>query len=199
MAAHKGSKVYTLCPHLRGRCPQRLPSIAFLIDFLQSYNLSVLQSYHLAVMQSYNLAVIQSYNTTSSRSLVSLTHVIEKLVFIEALDVQWLCSFFTSELMIISLSVNDTLLTPLLFLLFIFYIYVCCCCLQFGQQIILQNCKIARLNVTWFLWGIQASDREGGRTSYAMTATISPSPQAKMRTLRKMELSRNMLGPSRHP
>ena len=149
MAAHKGSKVYSLCPNLRGRCPQRLPSIAFLIDFLQSYNLSVLQSYHLAVMQSYNLAVIQSYNTTSSRSLVSLTHVIEKLVFIEALDVQWLCSFFTSELMIISLSVlNDTLLTPLLFLLFIFYIYVCCCCLQFGQQIILQNYKIARLNVT---------------------------------------------------
>ena len=156
MAAHKGSKVYSLCPNLRGRCPQRLPSIAFLIDFLQSYNLSALQSnnlsalqsYHLAVMQSYNLAVIQSYNTTSSRSLVSLTHVIEKLVFIEALDVQWLCPFFTSELMIISLSVNDTLLTPLLFLLFIFYIYVCCCCLQFGQQIILQNCKIARLNVT---------------------------------------------------
>ena len=164
MAAHKGSKVYSLCPNLRGRCPQRLPSIAFLIDFLQSYNLSalqsnnlsalqsyhlaIMQSYNLAVMQSYNLAVIQSYNTTSTRSLVSLTHVIEKLVFIEALDVQWLCSFFTSELMIISLSVNDTLLTPLLFLLFIFYIYVCCCCLQFGQQIILQNCKIARLNVT---------------------------------------------------
>ena len=172
MAAHKGSKVYSLCPNLRGRCPQRLPSIAFLIDFLQSYNLSalqsnnlsalqsyhlavmqsynlaVMQSYNLAVMQSYNLAVIQSYNTTSTRSLVSLTHVIEKLVFIEALDVQWLCPFFTSELMIISLSVNDTLLTPLLFLLFIFYIYVCCCCLQFGQQIILQNCKIARLNVT---------------------------------------------------
>ena len=43
---------------------------------------------------------------------------------------------------------------------------VCCCCcvgikmctvldsgLQFGPQIILQNCKIARLNVTGFLWG----------------------------------------------
>ena len=43
------------------------------------------------------------------------------------------------------------------------------------------------------------SPRASKATGKTKTETTTPSPQAQMRTLRRMELSRNMLGPFRHP
>ena len=62
-----------------------------------------------------------------------------------------------------------------------------------------------RVNVKRANWSKKLGDTglrqggQGGGTNQAITPTASPSPQAQMRSLRRMKLSRNMLGPSRHP